>query len=424
MVRWSEHVSWRSLCSLLGPRCAWASPWNLKEGFQVDSNQTKTKQKKRHSFEPDQGKESLQNSQNIKYRNQEAGKSSSPLSRWHSWWFVTWVWMKGRCWIHCGENESLGWEDQSPSPSPKSAPWLRYSIIPWPDWWLCFSELQCLHSKKNSGLTDASNGNHASRTPHEPQADQPASQPRLPGAPPAYATEHREPWPRKEGPPPKAVPGSDGEGESGISGDSGPAGSGKRCPRRLVFTPLCAGCRLPRGTPACFGGWEPSPCISFPKLSGDQVCTCLWRCRGFYLSQSALRILMQSIIVGKWLFKLQVFLQKSPWGFPVSFQGHCVPLVGVGQPARRRRGCRVRGATDTVLCLHPWAQCPCSLLLHPVVLNPHWTSLQGLYNRGLSVPWCSVPTCSPFWAGITRFETFIFLTLSLTPKECLGLCLE
>lgn len=120
-------------------------------------------------------------------------------------------------------------------------------------------------SKNNSGLTDASNGNHAFRTPHSHQAGQPASRPRLAGAPPTYATEHREPRPRKEGPPPKALPGSDGEG---ISGDSGPAGSGKQCPRLLVFTPLCAGRHLQRGAPAGLGGRKPFPCISFPKLSG------------------------------------------------------------------------------------------------------------------------------------------------------------
>ncbi|CAI9173793.1 unnamed protein product [Rangifer tarandus platyrhynchus] len=115
-------------------------------------------------------------------------------------------------------------------------------------------EGKCLQSRKNSGLTDASNGNHAFRIPHSHQADQPASRPRLPGAPPTYATEHREPRPRKEGPPPKAVPESDGEGASGISGDSSPAGSGKRCPRQLVFTPLGAGRHLQRGAPAGFGG--------------------------------------------------------------------------------------------------------------------------------------------------------------------------
>ena len=162
---------------------------------------------------------------------------------------------------------------------------------------------------------------------------------------------------QEEGPSPKAVPGSDGEGVSGIKGDSGPAGPGKRCLRRLVFTPPCAGRHLLKGAAAGLGGQEPFACISFPELSGDHMYKCLWRCRGFYPSQSASQILVSSIIVGKWLLKLQVLHQTSPWGFPASFRAHCAAgrglaaLLGGG-------GAQGQGATNPVSCLHPWARVP------------------------------------------------------------------
>ena len=109
-------MSWRSLRSFLGPRRTHTSPRSLRDGFQVDSNQTKTQ-----SCIPlgqIRARRAVQSSQNIKYRNQEAGKATAP---WADGAFVTWVWVQGRCWIHCGENLSLGWKDQSRRPRLKSA---------------------------------------------------------------------------------------------------------------------------------------------------------------------------------------------------------------------------------------------------------------------------------------------------------------
>ena len=139
------------------------------------------------------------------------------------------------------------------------------------------------------------------------------------------------------------------------------------------------------GAAAGRGGREPVTAINFTELLGGQECQCLWKCGGLLsitINHTGINVfyhcwwlIIHTSSLPSNLLLLEAFF-SSPWGFPVFFQGHCVPLCtthGWGGAVMSMVPLALSCAY-TAVCSDPVPRLLCTILL----LNPHWISLGPL----------------------------------------------
>ena len=153
---------------------------------------------KLYSFGPDQGKKSSAKQSEHKIQKSGSWESNSPLSRWCIRDLSV---SEGKVLNPLWREREFGLKRPESTPTPEvrpgSAVWSCRDLVDG-----CAALSFSGSTARRTGVsTNASNGNRTFRTPHSHQADQPASRPRLPGAPPTYVTERHEPRPRRKGHP-------------------------------------------------------------------------------------------------------------------------------------------------------------------------------------------------------------------------------